>query len=553
MENKLRLRERRNSLFTALLIATPWLIEPAGGPTPWVWPWLVSMVCTALLLLAAPMAPGQGRLAIAVFLVPLGLQLWVSHTQLLSASISLTIILLTVVFAGNWIQSHGGAGALAAGWLAAGLLSSLIAICQYFEVEQLFAYMSVAGPGEVYANLRQRNQFASLTNIGLASVLFWIADGAEKGKPREIRWAVLLAVVLLVMGNALSGSRTGLLQLIILGCLAVFWGGWQKASVRKLLLTALIVYVSTSLFLNEMGDTIPGAIGIVSRLQNEVPECASRLTLWANMLYLISSRPWTGWGWGELDYAHFLTTYPMLRHCELLDNAHNLPLHLAVESGALLMVLGIGIFAFGLIKSRPWQESSPVRRLGWAVTLLVLTHSMLEYPLWFGPFQMALGLGLGLASASNRNTQSPPPTGQRVKHDIIKLVVVSSLLLSASYAAWDYHRVSQIFLPAGLRVLPYRENTLEKIRGSWLFQDQVRFAEYTITPLTQNNAEQLHAMGLLLLHYSPEARVVEKLIESAVLLGRDEEARFYLARYKAAYPQEHARWAARQREPGAAE
>jgi hypothetical protein len=47
--------------------------------------------------------------------------------------------------------------------------------------------------------------------------------------------------------------------------------------------------------------------------------------------------------------------------------------------------------------------------------------------------------------------------------------------------------------------------------------------------------------------------VVEKLIESAVLLGRDEEARFYLARYKAAYPQEHARWAARQRESGVAQ
>jgi hypothetical protein len=40
---------------------------------------------------------------------------------------------------------------------------------------------------------------------------------------------------------------------------------------------------------------------------------------------------------------------------------------------------------------------------------------------------------------------------------------------------------------------------------------------------------------------------VEKLIESAVVLERDEEARFYLSRYKAAYPQDYARWSARHR------
>ena len=39
------------------------------------------------------------------------------------------------------------------------------------------------------------------------------------------------------------------------------------------------------------------------------------------------------------------------------------------------------------------------------------------------------------------------------------------------------------------------------------------------------------------------SRVIEKLIESAVLLGRDDEAALYLARYRAAFPKDHARWA----------
>jgi len=37
--------------------------------------------------------------------------------------------------------------------------------------------------------------------------------------------------------------------------------------------------------------------------------------------------------------------------------------------------------------------------------------------------------------------------------------------------------------------------------------------------------------------------VVQKLIESAVLLGRDDDARYYLTRFRAAFPEAYARWA----------
>ena len=42
---------------------------------------------------------------------------------------------------------------------------------------------------------------------------------------------------------------------------------------------------------------------------------------------------------------------------------------------------------------------------------------------------------------------------------------------------------------------------------------------------------------------SPEPRVIEKVIESAMMLGRDDEALRFLARYRAAFPLEHALWA----------
>ena len=48
--------------------------------------------------------------------------------------------------------------------------------------------------------------------------------------------------------------------------------------------------------------------------------------------------------------------------------------------------------------------------------------------------------------------------------------------------------------------------------------------------------------ALALLHYSPEPRVIEKLIESGVVLGRDDEMLAHIARLRAAFPQAYAAW-----------
>jgi hypothetical protein len=83
---------------------------------------------------------------------------------------------------------------------------------------------------------------------------------------------------------------------------------------------------------------------------------------------------------------------------------------------------------------------------------------------------------------------------------------------------------------------------LAKIQSSWLFQNQVKFAELTITELTPANAQHMYELALDLLHFSPEPRVVQKLVESATMLGKDAEALYYLQRFKAAFPKEYAQW-----------
>lgn len=270
------------------------------------------------------------------------------------------------------------------------------------------------------------------------------------------------------------------------------------------------------------------------------------------MWQLIDQRPWTGWGWGwgELEYAHFMTDYEGPRFCDLLDNAHNLPLHVAVELGIPRAVL-LGLVVGGLLlRVRPWRPAGPDSVLAWSVLGMIALHSMLEYPLWYGQFQLALGLAVGAAWAGVGTASSPTlnsgsaPYARRAGG-----LLACTAVAAAAYAAWDYYRVSQLYLSPAQRASTYQDQTLDKVRDSRLFGLQVAFAEYTVTPLTQDTAPHLHALGLALLHYSPESRVVEKLIDSARLLGREGEADFYLERYRSVYPLDYARWSAARRAP----
>jgi O-antigen ligase len=429
---------------------------------------------------------------------------------------------------------------LAAGaWLAAALISCLLGLLQYFGASAVFgSWINSTDVGEVYANLRQRNQFATLTNIGLAALLWSVAQ-----RPSTLagwRWLATLAITpaaLLAIGNAASSSRTGLLQLVVLVVLCLWWGGWRQPALRWVLAAALLAYAVAAALLPMLAGLDANGTGILVRLQDGDSVCGGRRTLWSNVTYLIAQKPWSGWGWGELDFAHFITLYPGVRFCDILDNAHNLPLHLAVELGVPVAVAVGGTALYLLFRAKPWREADATRQLAWSVLALILVHSMLEYPLWYGPFQVAAGLSVWLLW---RRTDLP--AAKPARYRTATLLVPLMLLVAAGYAAWDYQRVSQIYLSPPMRLEAYRDDTLTKISDTWLFRNPVRFAELTITPLTRDNADHLHQLATELLHFSPEARVVEKLIESAELLGRDEEVGYYMVRYQAAFPDSYAHW-----------
>ena len=511
-----------NTLLAVLAVALPFLFAVTAPPSPNFWPLVFSWAC---------------GLALAAWGLVQGANV-VTRAQ--------------CVRLGN-----RAAGALAWGLLLAAVLGGVVGLLQYLGAEPWgLPWIHPSTPGEAVGNLRQRNQQASLMALGVWSLL-WLWVRAERVQRPQWGMGMVLggALAVLAVAAAATNSRTGALQwLLMLGLLCL----WRRTDARKaiaLVLVGMVLYVLAAWALPQVLLQVSGIRidGLFDRFSNTSGACGARRVLWSNMLHLISLKPWTGWGWGELSYAHYITLFPEERFCVLLDNAHNLPLHLAVELGlpAALLLCG-GVLAW-LVWSRPWRETDPVRQLAWGVVAVVGLHSLLEYPLWYGPFQVTTLFALVLLCWRRAPGRGVPEAWRWLGSKLGDVTVGWGLgaavcLIGAAVlgmAAYQYRVVSQLYKPVAQRPPALRDVRAVPQPKGVLFSDQVRFAWLTTQDLTPANAAQMHAVALDLLHFSPEPRVIEKVVDGALALGRADEAALHQQRYRIAYPNDFARWQAR--------
>ena len=421
---------------------------------------------------------------------------------------------------------------LLAAWLLAALVSSLLAILQYLNIaRELAPWVNQPHMGDAFANLRQRNQFASLTSIGLVALLGMVA--AERNMSKRYLAAAWFALALLAAGLACSVSRTGAVQWLVVFALAMLWA-WKARkhthrALMQLAIGAPLLVILWSLVLPWVALQLNGVMGaslllrVAGQAQDYAP-CGGRRVLWTNTLQMISQHPWQGWGLGETDFAHYSTDYQSERFCDLLDNAHNLPLHLALEFGVPFALLSCFLAVHWIYKKAKLHALTNAQCTGLAMLLVLGLHSMLEYPLWYGPFQIALGLALGLwaEQAQSEPVEADPFSGTR--QHIFPMLVCSALFLGCLYVAWDYNRVAQIYRQPEMRDAAYRDNPMRAASQTWLFKNQVDFARLMTQSITQENAQETYELAMRVLHYSPEPRVVERAVESLRLLGKTLEA-----------------------------
>lgn len=572
----------RNTLLWVCVVL-PWLNPFTSPPSTSVLPLLLSwmMAACALLLVAdLPMQSMQTRGGLALqglrWVVMLGV-----CTSLLTVPQVIDVgatagLVAAIVCTGamTWVgrriawQANRLMPWLVTAWLTAAVISSLLGLLQYLDMASSLSpwVNQPAFKGDAFANLRQRNQFASLTSIGVVALLAGVSamlQAHPKTTPtaalqqRHVATGGFLLLNVLAIGAACAMSRTGVLQWFLVSALAGVWAWRQRRTdstkdaqqVQTLYMTrtwwmlvvcAPLLLLLWSFVMPLMSQHLTGQQGASLALRvagsaQDYGVCGSRSVLWANVGQLIAQKPMLGWGWGETDLAHFLTQYTGPRFCDILDNAHNLPLHLALELGvplALGLLLWMGTWVW---QRQPWQELSVWRVMAWGVLLVIGVHSLLEYPVWYGPFQMAVGLSVGLLWALPSHPPELVQTTQ-VSHKTTEarsLLLASVFFFACLYAAWDFNRVSQIYKPAEQRDPMFSSNPLAYAKQSVLFRNQAEFADLTLQHVTASNAQAVYDQAQRVVHYSPEARVVQRLIDSARLLGHDDEADHWVARLAA--------------------
>ncbi|MCI4430639.1 MAG: O-antigen ligase C-terminal domain-containing protein [Burkholderiales bacterium] len=463
--------------------------------------------------------------AASLWLAPVGqpLALALSGTAMIGAA--------TLVTAAGASAARDGLSSpffhsLCVGFLLAGLASSAIAIIQvYAPTWADGAWIArTSAEGRAVGNLRQPNH--------LCSLLLWaIVAGLWLGEARVLRRGIAIALAALMLFTVvLSGSRSGALGALVLALWGLLDARLAKPT-RAALLLAPLVYGLFWYGATAWAPHAEHAFGGAGRFSGSGDISSSRFGIWANTIDLIKAQPWIGVGVGEFNFAWTLTEFPG-RPVAFFDHTHNLPLQFAVELGLPLACGLLALLSWALWRGarnclQPLgadQAASP-QRAAFVMVLLVLTHSMLEYPLWYAyfllPAAFALGMCLGKPAAPATLVAAPA----RASRQALSFRVGSILLvLGAAYSIYDYLGVVVIFAP-GDNAPPLAERIAAGQRSVFFSHH----AEYAAATTSQDPVAAL-AAAQRAAHYLLDTRLMMAWADALHANGDTERAKYIAQR-----------------------
>jgi O-antigen ligase len=323
--------------------------------------------------------------------------------------------------------------------------------------------------GRAVGNLRQPNHLSSLLLWSAVAVVPLLQAG-------RLRRAVATGLfALMILGLVLSGSRTGMVGVLVLtlwGLLDRRLGREARAMLMSSPLWFGLFWVLMGLWARETQSTFGAAAHVLGAELS-----SSRFAIWTNTLSLIAQHPWAGVGFGEFNFAWSLTPFPN-RPVAFFDHTHNLPLQLAVELGLPLATLVLGLLGWALWQA--WRRSSAAEgasgvalRSAFVMVLMMALHSQLEYPLWYSYFLLptawAWGFCLGAGPASGN-----PPSPARPRWLFVSSLV---MMVAGVVAVADYLRVVQIFAPSD--IAPSLSQRIAEGQRSLLFAHHADYAAVT--------------------------------------------------------------------------
>ena len=414
------------------------------------------------------------------------------------------------------------------GMVVAGGLSCIVGLVQVFApgwADGNFIAKSYID-GRAVGNMRQPNH--------LSSLLLWSTVAAVwLGEARVVRrWGSTLLALLFIFVVVLSASRTGALSMGLL----LLWGALDKRLSRRarvLLVLAPLVYGLMWYGTGVWADATHHVFGGETRFTTKGDVSSSRLGIWSNTLALIRMHPWAGVGFGEFNFAWTLTPFPG-RPVAFFDHTHNIVLQFLVELGIPLGLLVLGLLLYALVvatrhaRQPAADDAAPgeavLRPAAFLMVLLILLHSLLEYPLWYAYYLLPAAFAFGLCLVA----PGVPRAAAAVPARTLRPLVVASLLLTmggiASIA--DYYRVVVIFAPP--EGAPPLAQRIVDGRKSVFF---AHHADYAAATTSEHPADVMPAF-LRAPHYLLDARLLQAWATALDEAGDTQHARYLAQRLR---------------------
>ena len=244
--------------------------------------------------------------------------------------------------------------------------------------------------------------------------------------------------------------------------------------------------------------------------------------------------PWAGVGFGEFNFAWTLTPFPG-RPVAFFDHTHNIVLQFLVELGIPLGLLVLGLLLYALVQAfrgalQPTAtDAEPgvalLRPAAFMIVLLILLHSLLEYPLWYAyyllPAAFAFGLCLTEPGAAQPATSAPT-------RKLRPLVVASLVLMLGGVASIaDYLRVVYIFAPPSDSQVSLAQRIVDG-RTSVFF---AHHADYAAATTAERPADVMPAF-LRAPHYLLDSRLLQAWATALAQSGDSERASYVAQRLR---------------------
>lgn len=276
----------------------------------------------------------------------------------------------------------------------AGIVTSIIAILQFFNLESFFPFIKDMGRYQrPFANFAQPNNMATFLIICLMSCLYLY----QKNKNNTI---IYFSVSLIIcIGIVLSQSRTAFLSVIFIVAYLFYCNKYNFYRINfYFLFFYFLFFIFLFLFLPELSQYIfkildinsVELVNIVRKTQND----SSRFEIWQQMILAISKEPIWGYGWYQTEVASLMSLSEGLTNY-WVNSAHNFVLDFIIWNGFLIgipFLLYLVIFGYIFIREIKDLEGKIV----FSMLIPFLNHSMLEFPQNYSYFLLPIGFLIGL-------------------------------------------------------------------------------------------------------------------------------------------------------------